>query len=323
LLTACPPTEPECSADKACPDGQTCVDGACQAASSGPFDLRFDGQSFTANIGKTLRVAVIDVDAGDSVVKTDSQSIGSNGGFSFSWPDLLTGGHRYQVHYYVDMNGDSTCTAASDHAWQESVAAVSADVVLDVTRRATYDDVCATFGGGVDGGGADSSSPPPWDLTITGTGFGARGVTNLAWAVVFDGDDAPVTAITEATVVDGFFSFTWTDLLQPAESYSVHFFLDLDSDGACELNEGGYEVIVGVVTGDTTLPLVSSMQRSQVCDSFNPADAGSADSATVDSAVATDAATAVDAAAADAGTAEDAARVEDAALVEDAASEDA
>ncbi|MFH1809464.1 MAG: hypothetical protein ABIJ09_12015 [Pseudomonadota bacterium] len=319
VLTACPPGDLECSDSNPCGPDSVCVDGTCKASTNGHFDLKFAGESFTANIGKQLRVVVIDLDASNQVVHTDSTSIPSSASFSFTWAEILVSGHRYEVHYYADQNADGACTLASDQAWKESVAAVTADVNLSVTRRSTFDDVCASFTSSTDGGSPDSSTPPPWDLTITGTGFGAHGVTNDAYAVVLDDGGALVSSVLLSTITDGFFTFVWTDLTQPSVHYHVRFFSDLDSDGECEINEGGFEADVGEVTGNYEMSLVGSMTRTQVCTTFNPA----TDAGTADSAVAADASGPADAASGDAGVSEDAGASVDATSSTDAALEDA
>jgi hypothetical protein len=112
--------------------------------SSGPFDLLFTGLALP-HARQGLSVAVIK--ASDvSVVVSDTQTIGSDGSFRFSWAGILEGGQSYRLDFFADHNGNGRCDPPpTDHSWQASLGTVTGPVSYDFQHNGGFTEVCASF----------------------------------------------------------------------------------------------------------------------------------------------------------------------------------
>ena len=131
------------------PTGDVAADpGGEQAADTAPtrFDLAFSGTGFTPHVGQLLKVAVLE-QPGDAIVQTDQATVGADGSFAFTWPDLLEEGKAYEIAYFADLSGNGACdTPPTDHGWSEDVPAVAADLLVDVQHNTNFaPDVCTYF----------------------------------------------------------------------------------------------------------------------------------------------------------------------------------
>lgn len=123
------------------------------------FDLSFTGDaSFQgAHGGQELTAAVVRAGSGASagplVVATEAAVVSgsTDPSFSLSFPGVLTRGHEYEIHYWIDSNFGGgtvgTCDApANDHQWALDVGFSDEDATVADTHRPTEtEEVCSTF----------------------------------------------------------------------------------------------------------------------------------------------------------------------------------
>lgn len=110
--------------------------GAYDTKGYGSYDLIFTGTGFDPHNGQEMHMAVVDTRSNEAVEK-DSTEV-KNGTFSFTVSDVVQRGYSYRVAYFVDMNGDGKCDQ-NDHAWVDTVDAVSDQVTLSVTHDTDFD----------------------------------------------------------------------------------------------------------------------------------------------------------------------------------------
>jgi len=187
----------------------------------GPYDLSFHGHGYTPHDMQTLRVAIVDV-AADQTIATDEVVV-SDGSFAFHWPSLLEKDKSYRIDFYADLSGDGECNdPPEDHAWSVSIQSVTADQdvqqdhVLDFSHTA-----CDSF-----------SVAQTFNLTFNGVSFDPHNGDDLYVAVVRS-DDSQVLATDMITLSGGQFSFSWTDILEEGKAYHIDFYADTDASGTC------------------------------------------------------------------------------------------
>jgi len=119
-------------------------------------DLVFQGDgSFQGAHGdQAIQVAVVDAETGKVVArKSGAVSRTQDPAFSFSFPDSLKNGRRYEVHYWIDSNfgggSSGACDPkANDHQWRVPLGGVDGDVThTEKHIPAAASDVCDTFSG--------------------------------------------------------------------------------------------------------------------------------------------------------------------------------
>lgn len=123
------------------------------------FDLSFTGDATFqgAHAGQDLTAAVVRAGSGASggplVVATAETVVSASAdpSFGLSFPGVLTLGHEYDLHYWIDSNFGGgtagTCDPpANDHQWALEVDFGGDDAsVADTHRPTETEDVCSTF----------------------------------------------------------------------------------------------------------------------------------------------------------------------------------
>ena len=111
---------------------------------NGPFDLTFTGM-IAPHAGQMLHVALVR-DSDGTVIETETETVGSDGSFSFSWTDALAKGESYHIDFYADHNSSGSCDAPpADHAWREVITGAGANVTVDFQHNTNFTDVCGSF----------------------------------------------------------------------------------------------------------------------------------------------------------------------------------
>ncbi|WP_435105592.1 hypothetical protein [Arhodomonas sp. AD133] len=118
------------------------------------YSLTFAGDaSFNgAHGGQPIAAAVVAPDSGE-VVARQSGTVSSDDSpaFSLSFPDALTAGERYEVHYWIDSNfgggSEGGCDPKNqDHQWRVELGTVDGDVThTEQHNPGATADVCETF----------------------------------------------------------------------------------------------------------------------------------------------------------------------------------
>lgn len=235
----------------ACSDDEDTVMTSTPAAT---FDLTFTG-TISPHVGQMLRVVVIKEDGGSgSIVKNDTQTVGSDGTFSFSWPNLLMDGESYHIDFYADHNSSGGCDVPpTDHSWRESLGAATANVTRDFQHNLNFTDVCTTF---------------TFDLMFTGTIAPHVGKTLNAALVEIDG--ATIMKMSTTVASDGSFSLNFVDMLEDGKSYQLDFYADNNSSGTCDAppTDHAWRKTLGLIRDDTAFDFQHTVNFTDVCASF-------------------------------------------------------
>ncbi len=118
------------------------------------YSLTFAGDaSFSgAHGGQSIAAAVVASDSGEVIARQSGTVSGSDSpAFSLSFPEALTAGERYEVHYWIDSNfgggSEGACDPKSqDHQWRVDLGTVNGDVThTEQHAPGATADVCETF----------------------------------------------------------------------------------------------------------------------------------------------------------------------------------
>lgn len=220
---------------------------------NGPYDLTFTG-TIAPHAGQMLRVLVIQ-DSDGAIVANETRTVAGDGKFSLSWTNVLTKGQSYHVDFYADHNGNGSCDSpATDHAWRQTIAAVSADVSRDFQHDTNFTDVCASFA---------------FDLDFTGN-IPPHAGQMFHVAVVDEGSGTAVQTADITVAANGMFAFSWPGILEDGRSYRVDFYADHNGNGACDAPpaDHAWRRMTGVVRGDVAIDFPHDTNFTDVCSSF-------------------------------------------------------
>jgi hypothetical protein len=110
-------------------------------------DLVINLTGFTPEIGKMLYLKLFDVTGSHTAGLSTPMTINSDA-FSISLPNVVQGGHNYNVDFWVDENGDALLDkspngtpAGVDHSWRVTGTGGEHGLALTFTRDTAFDDV--------------------------------------------------------------------------------------------------------------------------------------------------------------------------------------
>lgn len=234
----------------ACDDDGTTTD-------TGPkptvFDLTFTG-TIAPHAGQTLHVLVLK-DGDGAIQASETETVAGDGTFSFSWPDLLDEGESYHIDFYADHNSSGSCESPpTDHAWRETIGAVSGNVSRDFQHNTNFTDVCASFS---------------FDLTFTGT-IGPHAGQDFHVAVIDMSSSNTVQTDQVVVAVDGTYEFMWPGILEHGHSYQIDFYADHNGSGDCDSppTDHTWRRMTGTIGGPTEVDFQHDTNFTDVCASF-------------------------------------------------------
>lgn len=130
--------------------------GAGGTASMGTFmgmacngntcDLTLVGQGFSAHDGMTIHAGIVPQGSQDGFT-WQSSAVVAGGSFMMDAPGALTKGTPYNLHYYVDINGNGSCDATpTDHVWRISLLPIQEHLTATLVHDTNFVNLgCGNF----------------------------------------------------------------------------------------------------------------------------------------------------------------------------------
>lgn len=116
------------------------------ACNGNTCDLTLVGQGFSAHDGMTIHAGIVPQGSQDGFTWQSSATV-AGGSFMMDAPGALTKGTVYNLHYYVDINGNGSCDATpTDHVWRTSLPPIQEHLTATLVHDTNFVNLgCGNF----------------------------------------------------------------------------------------------------------------------------------------------------------------------------------